>query len=152
MQVRDATVEDVEIVLRHRRAMFTDMGHGSEAERDAMITAARPIVARGLGDGSYRGWFVESDGQVIAGGGVAIVPFQPSPLDPVARRAWVLNMYTEPDYRRRGLARLLMNHIISWCRAEGFRTLQLHASDDGKALYEALGFRPTNEMRLKLVE
>ena len=130
--------------------MFADMAEGSESERDAMVTSARPFVAAGLADGSYRGWLIETDGRIVAGGGVAIVPYQPTPADPVCRRAFVLNLYTEPAYRGRGFARLVMKTIVDWCRQQGFRSVSLHASDDGRPMYEALDFRPTNEMRLEL--
>lgn len=86
----------------------------------------------------------------MAGGGLAIALFQPTPMDPLPRRAWVLNVYTEPSHRRKGLARLVMQAIIAWCREQGFRSLFLHASEEGRPLYEKLGFGPTSEMRLTL--
>ena len=149
-RIRQATPEDVDVILHHRRSMFADMGDGSDEEHDAMVAAARPFIEAALSDGSYRGWFVEVDGRVVAGGGVAIVGFQPTPFDPAPRRAWVLNMYTEPGFRRQGLARQVLESIIGWCREQGFGSLMLHASDAGRPLYEALGFERTNEMKLAL--
>lgn len=131
--------------------MFADMGEGDETARQAMAVAGRSFIAAALEDGSYRGWLVEVDGHVVAGGGVAIVGFQPTPSDPSPRRAWVLNMYTEPSFRRRGLARLVLESIIAWSREQGLRSLLLHASDAGRPLYESMAFAPTNEMRLVLV-
>jgi GNAT superfamily N-acetyltransferase len=150
VRIRLATVADAETIVRHRERMFADMGDGSEQTRAAMVAAARPFIRAGLADGSYRAWLAELDGRVVAGGGVAIVGFQPTPLDPGPRRAWVLNVYTEPAFRRQGLARQIVEHIIAWCREQGFAAVMLHASDDGRPLYEELGFQPTNEMRLLL--
>lgn len=149
-RIRQATVADVDIIVHHRRSMFADMGYGDEAARDAMATAARPFTEAALRDGSYRGWLVEDEDRVVAGGGLTIAGFQPTPLDPKPRRAWVLNMYTEQAYRRRGLAGELLQSMIGWCREQGFRSVSLHASDAGRPLYELLGFGPTNEMRLVL--
>jgi len=115
-----------------------------------MVAAGRPFIEAALGDGSYRAWLVEVDGQVVAGGGVAIVGFQPTPFDPGPRRAWVLNMYTEPAFRRQGLARLVLETIVAWSAEQGIRSLFLHASNAGRPLYESMGFAPTNEMRLVL--
>jgi len=148
--IREATAADVNLIVRHRRGMFADMGHGDEAGRDEMASAARPFIEAALRDGTYRGWLVEDGGAVVAGGGVAILGFQPTPLDPRPQRLWVVNMYTEPSHRRRGLAGQVMECIIAWCREQGFATLYLHASDAGRPLYEQLGFEPTNEMRLEL--
>jgi GNAT superfamily N-acetyltransferase len=55
-----------------------------------------------------------------------------------------------PQARRLGLARLLMETALEWCRNNGIRAVILHSSDDGRPLYQSLGFRPTNEMRLVL--
>lgn len=50
--------------------------------------------------------------------------------------------------RRRGLARMLLQHVMTFARAEGVESLVLHASRDGRPLHEQLGFAATNEMRL----
>jgi len=65
-------------------------------------------------------------------------------------RAWILNLYTEPEVRRQGIAKRLLAVIIAWCRSQGYNTVSLHASPAGRPLYEAFGFEQTNEMRLKL--
>jgi GNAT superfamily N-acetyltransferase len=64
----------------------------------------------------------------------------------------VLNVYTHPDYRRRGLARRLMLAVEAWCREHGIPVLTLHASPDGQHLYESLGFGPTNFVIKRLIE
>ncbi len=148
-----ATVDDASIIVRHRHAMFADMGTGTLASRDAMDVTFAPYVARALGDGTYRGWLAQTDeGRVVAGGGLIVHEWPASPRDaqPQPRRAYILNMYTEPEYRSRGLARRIMNAMLDCCRAEKFGSVMLHASDAGRPLYESLGFAPTNEMRLRL--
>jgi len=149
-RIRQATAADVDIILQHRRSMFADMADGTEGERDAMVATARPFIEAALRDGSYRAWLLEVDGEVVSGGGVAVVGYQPTPFDPIPRRAWVLNMYTEPTFRGRGFARQILEAIISWCREQGLRAVLLHASEAGRPLYASVGFQPTNEMRLVL--
>ncbi len=87
---------------------------------------------------------------MVAGGGIVILHWPAHPSDPRDSKAMILNMYTEPEFRRQGLARRLMEVMISWCREQGYRTVSLHASDYGRPLYESLGFKPTNEMRVSL--
>ena len=55
LRFRPATVADRDVILRHRRGMFRDMGQGTEAELDRMVEATRPWLERALADGSYRG-------------------------------------------------------------------------------------------------
>jgi GNAT superfamily N-acetyltransferase len=151
LTIREATAGDVDVVMHHRRSMFADMGNRDPTALDAMDASSRPIFARALADGSYRGWLVEdAGGRVVAGGGIIRLPYHSSPRDPDPRRAWIVNMYTEPEYRRQGLARRLMEAMIEWCRGQRMANVFLHASDEGRPLYEALGFTPTNEMRLPL--
>ena len=60
-------------------------------------------------------------------------------------------MWTDPKHRRRGLGRRIVEAILAWGRANGITRFTLHASNDGRPLYERYGFRPTNEMRLTLL-
>jgi GNAT superfamily N-acetyltransferase len=146
MPIRPATAEDLETIIFHRIAMFRDMGYP-----DGVLTpieqASRPLLAGALGNGDYYGVLAESDGAgVVGGGGVLMVPWpgtQP-------RRAWIQNIYVVPEFRRRGIAREIMRTLIDWCRAQGFNSVNLHASAEGRPLYEQLGFAATNEMRLGL--
>jgi GNAT superfamily N-acetyltransferase len=65
----------------------------------------------------------------------------------LGREGLVLNVYVERAWRRRGVARRLMQEIFAWASEAGIVRIVLHASADGRALYEALGFVDTNEMR-----
>lgn len=148
--IRRATAADVEVIVSHRLLMFTDMWLGDDAARQAAAGASRPLIESALRDGWYQGWLAEDGGRVVAGGGVAIVPFPPTPADPNPRRAWFLNMYTEPAHRRRGLAAQVLGQVVGWCREQGLRQVFLHPSAAGRPIYERAGFKPTSEMRLML--
>ena len=146
MRIRPAISADLGIILQHRAAMFRDMGYP-----DAVVTAieevSRPVLAHALSMGEYYGVFAESDGSgVIGGAGVLIVAWPG--MQP--RRAWIQNVYVVQEFRRRGIARELTRTVIDWCRAQGFDAVHLHASAEGRPLYEQMGFQPTNEMRLGL--
>jgi GNAT superfamily N-acetyltransferase len=69
-------------------------------------------------------------------------------LGPGRWRGNILNVYTCPQSRRKGLARKLTERAIEWCRANRVGTVILHASDAGRPLYQSMGFVPSNEMRL----
>lgn len=148
--IREATVADLNTIMHHRRSMFSDMGFGDKAALKAMENTSAPFLRVGLEDGSYRGWLMEREGCVVAGGGLVIVGHPSAPNNPMPKRAWILSMYTEPPYRGRGYARAVIETIVAWCRAEGYAWVSLYASDAGRHLYETLGFKPTNEMRLLL--
>lgn len=101
-------------------------------------------------EASFRAWLAADGDRIVAGGAVVISPWPAHPYDLQCRRATILNVYTDPEYRRRGIARKLMETIIAWCQHGGFARVTLHASDHGRHLYESLGFETSNEMRLNL--
>jgi GNAT superfamily N-acetyltransferase len=151
LTIRTADVEDIALLVRHRRMMWWDMGRREEEALTLMEEAAHEYFAAALVEGSYRGFLaVAGAGEVVGGAGIVLSAWpgiwgQRSP-----RRAMILNMYVEREYRRRGIARALMLKMISWCRENKFTSVGLHASDEGRSLYEQLGFKSTNEMRLDL--
>jgi len=149
--IREATPADVDIILHHRRSMFYDMGYRDDTVLSAMLSTSRPFFAERLEDGRFRAWLVENQNHdVIAGGGLLVLDYPSSARDPLPRRPLIVNVYTEAAYRRKGIARQVMLTMIAWCRNEGFGSVVLHASNDGRPLYEQLGFTQTNEMRLML--
>ena len=151
-KIRAATIDDIPVLLRHRRMMWREMGRQDESALELMDVAAREYFAEAVPTGRYRGFVaVHEDGEIVGGGGIVLSPWpgifhQKAPL-----RAMILNVYVEPEYRRRGVARSLMGAMIAWCREQKFANVGLHASDEGRPLYEELGFRATNEMRLDLL-
>ena len=123
--------------------MFTDMGRsfdGPTVER-AFGAWLREMMTGGV----YHAWLVEDvDARtIVAGGGLSILPWPPGPSRLIDRLAFVYNVYVERPYRRQGLARLVMDAIHAFCRANGIRSVALNASDEGRPLYEALGYRVT---------
>ncbi len=148
--IREATPSESAIVLHQRRSMFRDMGEGTIEELDRMEEVAGPWLVRTLADGSYHHWLaLDNSGHVVGGGGVLLCPWPANPRDPCTQRAVILNMFTEPQFRKQGIARQVMLAILAWIKQQGLHGVNLHASEEGRSLYEKLGFEPTNEMRLR---
>jgi GNAT superfamily N-acetyltransferase len=151
LAIRPATTADVEIITGHRRSMFADMGHRDTEALDAMAQAFLPWVRERMQAGDYLAWFaVAEDGSVAAGVGLWLMDWPPHMVGTGSRRGNILNVYTEREFRRQRLARRLTETAMEWCRGNGVSTVILHASDEGRAIYESLGFAPTNEMRILL--
>ena len=154
--LREAVPADIPVLVRHRRWMFEDMDalqglrHGP-ASLDAMDAAYARQLAWRLADGSLRAWVIEAEGRVVASGAVLFSAWLPRPADLTERLAYLHSVYTEPAHRRRGMAKRIVQAALEACRSAGLRRVTLHASQEGYPLYEALGFQPTNEMRMVLL-
>jgi len=131
------------------------MGELPASVYDTLIDAARAYLTQAVTDGRYVGWVAELDAgsrEIIGGAGLQLRELLPRP--DVARerlvrgpQGLIVNVYTERAWRRKGVADALMRELLQWCRGNGIESVVLHASDEGRPLYERLGFRPTNEMR-----
>ena len=154
--VRPATDADIPSLAHHRAAMFRDMGQLAQGPDESLELATTSYLRDALPRGEYIAWVAEDNGTpaaVIGGAGVQIRPILPRPVPgsgglELGPEAIVLNVYVEPEWRRRGVADTLTRTLLDSVGERGIRRIVLHASDDGRRLYERLGFVQTNEMRL----
>jgi GNAT superfamily N-acetyltransferase len=148
--IREATIHDIPEILRQRRRMYEDMNHKDSAALDAMSSLSATYLQKAFADGTFHAWLAYTTDRSVGGGAVILSPWLAHPYDLECRRATILNVYTDPEFRRRGIGRRLMQTMIDWCKREGLARITLHASDDGRHLYESLGFEMSNEMCLQL--
>jgi len=154
IRVRVATLADIVTLGHHRAEMFRDMGQLTEHNERDLTRASESFFRKVVASGEYIAWLAVTTAapeRVVAGAGLWLRPMLPRPTPTgiiQGREALIANVYTEPDWRRRGVARLLMRHVLEYTREHNVPRVLLHASDDGRPLYETLGFEPTNEMKL----
>ncbi len=151
--LRFATAADAAVLADHRVSMFREMGaiRGDlEAELHASSSA---YFAAAIPRGEYVAWLASApeDPAPIAGAGVQFRSLLPRPTPAgdgllLGLEGLVLNVYTDKAWRRRGVARQLMQAIITWAADHGIVRLVLGASPEGRPLYEKIGFVATREM------
>ncbi len=146
MRIRVATIDDVAWLAACRRAMFADMGEADAAKLDAMAAAFEQWAREKMARSEYHAWVAEAEGRIVASAGLWLMEWSPMPHDLSNRRGRVMDVYTAPEYRRRGVARQLMQALMEWSRAHGLQTLMLNASAMGRGLYDELGFEATSEL------
>jgi GNAT superfamily N-acetyltransferase len=149
LSVRTAGRKDLDVLVHQRRAMWMDLGIKSKALHAKADRAYRRWAENQLSKRQFTAWVVEaSDGRVAGGGCLWLQPVQPSPRRPGTLQPYLLSMYTEPDFRRHGVASMVVGQAIAWCKRSGYKRLQLHASEMGRNVYRRFGFKRTWEMRL----
>jgi GNAT superfamily N-acetyltransferase len=152
VEARHAGPEDAAEVIRLAQVMFDSLGIvgdnvGWREQADARFR-------QGLADGTVAAFVVDAPGardRIVASGAVSITQRLPTPMGD-GRVAYVQWVATEPEWRRKGLARMVMLEIARWAREQGAGMVDLHASPDGAALYAELGYAPSlnPELRLRL--
>src|SRR5437763_5548264 len=157
--IRLATASDLDLISEHRARMFNDMGELSNELFDSFRRQTLAVLQRMFADGKYVGWLAsphDVPDKIVAGAGVSLRDVAPHPQADgngkfaivSGRQAIIQNVYTEPEWRRRGLAAILIKTIIDWTREQQIESVVLHASEKGRAVYERFGFVSTTEMRL----
>jgi GNAT superfamily N-acetyltransferase len=152
-QIRRAIAQDADIISWHRARMFQDMEDVSGDAFEILRAKARTRLEQWIDNRNYIGWLatpVDEPETIVAGAGVQLQPILPRPLDVSTigegRQGTIVNVFTEPQWRRRGVAGRLVKEIIAWSKNECLDRSLLHASDDGRSVYERLGFIAGNEM------
>jgi GNAT superfamily N-acetyltransferase len=159
-QIRLATASDLEPISWHRARMFQEMSKLPRELFDSFRAQSLETLRRMFAEEKYIGWLASPNDQpdkIVAGAGVQLREVPPHPMPDAhgkinivcGRQVIIQNAYTEPEWRGRGLAGLLINRILDWTREQGIDSVVLHASDAGRAVYERLGFIATNEMRFR---
>ena len=147
LTTRPATLDDADLITRHRKAMFADMRNAPEPILEEMARNFDPWVRRMIAEDKYAGWITSDGERPIASAGLLILDWAPHFLDATCgQRGYILNVFVEASYRRQGLAQMLMKECMAEARRRGIGVVALHASEKGRPVYEKLGFKTSNEM------
>ena len=126
------------------------MGYHDPALLDQVAQVNSRYFATALPGGEFRAWLAEADGEIVASGGLVIHAIPPTAYNLAGREGYIMNMYTQPEWRRQGIGAAILRAILDYLQAQDVPLVSLHATPDGHRLYARYGFEPTNEMRLCL--
>ena len=141
LKYKRATLEDIDILTKTRIEVLraanklsadTDM---SEVERQSYN-----YYQKALCDGSHIAYLVFDGNRFVGAGGISFFQVMPTYHNPNGNKAYIMNMYTRPGYRRRGIASLMLECLMKEIRSRGITKVTLEATDAGRPLYEKYGF------------
>jgi ribosomal protein S18 acetylase RimI-like enzyme len=136
-----ASTEHIESILDLRILLLKELGELASPEDEETITAeTRDYLQIALANGEFIAYLAESDGKMTASSGIAIFRRPPYPGNPKGMEAYILNMYTIPEFRGLGIGKRLLQECLDECRARGVKRVWLHASKEGEPLYRKAGF------------
>ena len=137
LEFRRLSDEDIPAFVEMRIDQLLEEG---ATETVDLRPALKDYYARHLADDTFVSWLALDADRIVATSGVSIVEKPPYFGCPTGRIALVSSMFTEPAYRRQGIARDLLCRVVDEARAKGCGAVQITASDAGVPLYRSVGF------------
>lgn len=148
---RKATIEDIDELVRTRIIVLRAANKLSDdVDMSVVEKESKAYYKRALETGEHIAYLVYDNEFFIGAGGVSFYQVMPTYHNPSGKKAYIMNMYTNPQYRRRGIAFHTLDLLVKDAREQGISQIALEATDMGRPLYEKYGFvKMEDEMELK---
>ena len=147
---RKLTKDDLDTFIRMRITQLREEGAKEDIDLKPALT---DYYERHLADGTFVSWLALDGERIVGTSGMSFVEKPPYFGCPTGKIGLLSSMYTDPAYRRRGIARELLRRVTEEARAFGCGAVQITASDMGVLLYTDFGFRKNpNFMQLSFRE
>ncbi len=141
---RKLTEAELEIFINMRIAQLTEeyTNTGRSVPKGVDLkTALRDYYQRHMEEGTFVSWLAMDGDKIIGTSGMSFVEKPPYFTCPSGRLGLLSSMYTDPRYRRMGIAKELLHRVVEEARAYGCGAVHITASDMGVKLYTAYGFK-----------
>ena len=150
---RKATEEDIEILTKLRVKFLQEVEKPDLDESSASLNSSIfQHFTEKMKKDEFISWVAIEEDAIIATSGVSFLEVPPSFGNISGKEAYVMNMYTEPDFRKKGIGTQLLDLIIDEISEKGIKKIRLHTTEIGKPIYLKKGFKDSNsEMVLYIV-
>ena len=142
------TVSDLDVFIKMRINQLREEGAKEDIDLEP---ALKDYYLRHLSDGTFVSWLALDNDRIIGTSGMSIVEKPPYFGCPSGKIGLLSSMFTDPSYRRKGIAKTLLSKVIDEAKTQGCGTVQITASNMGVLLYSDYGFEKNeNFMQYKL--
>ena len=149
-EYKKATIEDTDELVRTRITVLRAANKLSDdVDMSLVEKESYEYYKRALETGEHIGYLVYDNGTFIGAGGVSFYQVMPTYHNSTGKKAYIMNMYTAPEYRRQGIAFHTLDLLMNDAKKQGVLQIALEATDMGRPLYERYGFvKMEDEMEL----
>ena len=143
MEYRVTDANDIDMLMDVRLSMLrivNDLPADYIFDDELVVSSRRYFL-----EGDQTTVVAVNDGRCVACASMSYIEIMPTFSHPSGKRAHLMNVYTEEQYRRRGIAKHLVNMLIGDARAHGATEISLDATESGRPLYESVGFKASEE-------
>lgn len=135
-----ATIKDIGVLTDLRIAYLQeDLGVISDKDLE-VIQGSLPIYYEKHINKDFIAYVAKDNEDIVSCAFLLIVEKPISPSFITGKTGTVLNVYTKPEYRKKGCAKKLMTMMLEDARAEDVSVIELKATEDGYSLYKSVGF------------
>ena len=134
---RRLTEADVPTFVAMRITQLKEEGAQSDLDLEPALTA---YYQKHLADGTFVSWLAVDGEKIVGTSGMSFVEKPPYYSNPTGKIGLLSSMYTHPDYRRKGIARALLDRVVAEARKAGCGAVWITASEMGVLLYTSYGF------------
>lgn len=143
---KKATMDDIDILTKSRIEVLRAANKLAEdVDMSEVEKWSYDYYKKALLDGTHTAYLVFDDDRFIGAGGVSYFRVMPTYHNPSGNKAYIMNMYTNPDYRRLGIATKTLELLVADAKEKGVQAISLEATDMGRPLYEKFGFVKMND-------
>lgn len=143
---KKATLEDIDILTETRIEVLRAANKLSvDADMSEVERQSYSYYQKALYDGSHIAYLVYDESRCVGTGGVSFFQVMPTYHNPSGDKAYIMNMYTNPEYRRKGIAYKTLDMLIKDIKSKGISSIPLEATAMGRPLYEKYGFVKMND-------
>lgn len=149
---RKADITDIPQLVDLRLLFLKEIYPKADISQDDVLKDhLRVYLTEHLSKNSFVNWFANAEGKVVASAGIVFYNQPPLYHNLEGKVAYILNVYTLPAFRRKGIAKVLMQKLMDEAIERNTGKVSLHTSKDGRLLYEQFGFvAGDNEMTCQL--
>lgn len=145
-EYKRAGTEDLEFLVKTRIEVLRAANCLSDDTDMALVEQqSREYYRESLQAGTHAAYLVFAGERFAGAGGVSFFRVMPTYHNPTGWKAYIMNMYTEPAYRRRGIALHTLELLVNEARKKGISHISLEATRMGRPLYERYGFVKMND-------
>ena len=145
---RKLTENELDTFIRMRIRQLREEGAKEDID---LVPALQDYYSRHMADGTFVSWLALDGEKIVGTSGMSFVEKPPYFGCPSGKMGLLSSMFTDPEYRREGIAKELLSRVVEEARAYGCGTVQITASDMGVLLYTDFGFvKNGNFMQYKL--
>lgn len=149
IEYRRLTEKEIDVFIDMRIAQLREEGAKEEID---LVPYLKAYYGKHMEDGTFVSWLALDGEKIIGTSGMSFVEKPPYFGCPSGKIGLLSSMFTNPNYRRMGIAKELLDRVVNEAREYGCGTVQITASDMGVKLYTAYGFEHNNNfMQYKLV-